>query len=331
MNSVDGGDGDTLAAPEASGEPRAARPLVVVVDDEEAIGTLVARVLSAYEVRVFDRPQQALRVLRDGLRPDVIVSDVQMPGMSGFALHAEVRRMAPLRGVPFVYLTALDDRGSLRHGMGLGADDYLTKPFTPDELRQAVAVRLERRAVLTAAPSPLLELTTLGGVALLANGTRLSWEARKVVELLAYLLDHGNEAGVDQVRRALWGSRIADNHLHVLVSRLRKTLAGHGRVGVANDQVWLELEHVIRWDVERFERACAAAEAEGAGALEVEVALASYGGSFLADYDGPWVEARRAGLEGRFVALLELAIACAETDADRRRAEARLSTYLNDA
>jgi two-component SAPR family response regulator len=322
MEQMDAASGSESATPD-TGE----RPLVAVVDDDEAVRTLVARVLTAYDVRTFALPQAALRAFVAGVRPQLILSDVQMPGMNGFELHAEVRRFAPLRGVPFVYLTAMDDRDSLRRGMVQGADDYLTKPFTPNELRQAVAVRLSRHAALTDPAAAGLRLTSLGGLALAAGGARLCWEARNVVTLLAYLLDHGGGASVNSVRRGLWSGPSADNHLHVLVSRLRKTLAEHGRAGVAEDRVWLELRVPPRWDVAEFEAASARA-ADGARAA-IEAAIAAYGGEFLGGFDGPWVETRRAELEGRYIDLLEAAIEAAPEGPERRRARARFEHFLD--
>ena len=303
------------------------RPLVAVVDDDEAIRTLVERVLTAYDVHTFDRPQAALEVFASGLKPRLIISDIQMPGMDGFELHAEVRRMAPLRGVPFVYLTAMDDRDSLRRGMVQGADDYLTKPFTPSELRQAVATRLARLETLNDPLVTNLDVTTLGGLVLAAGDVRLSWEARKVVTLLAYLLDHGGRAPVNAVRRDLWSGASADNHLHVLVSRLRKTLGDHGRAGVADDKVWLELRLPARWDVAAFE--AAAERADDGERSAIEAAIAAYGGEFLVGFDGPWVETRRSELEGRYLDLLEAAIEAAPDGPERQRAGARFEAYLD--
>ena len=316
-------DNGTSAAPTDAEQ----RPLVAVVDDDEAVRTLVARVLTAYDVHTFDRPQAALKAFANGLKPRLIISDIQMPGMDGFELHAEVRRMAPLRGVPFVYPTAMVDRDSLRRGMVQGADDYLTKPFTPAELRQAVAIRLARHETLNDPVAANLDVTSLGGLVLAVGGERLSWEARKVVTLLVYLLDHAGRAPVNAVRRDLWSGASADNHLHVLVSRLRKTLGDHGRAGVADDKVWLELRLPARWDVAAFE--AAAERADDGERSAIEAAIAAYGGEFLVGFDGPWVETRRSELEGRYLDLLEAAIEAAPEGPERQRAGARFEAYLD--
>ncbi|MDF1521669.1 MAG: response regulator [Trueperaceae bacterium] len=309
------------------------RPLVLAVDDDAAVLTLVRRVLSAYEVVDFDRPDAALAALRGGLVPDLMLSDVQMPVMSGFELHVEVRRLPRLRAVPFVYLTALDRRDDVRHGMALGADDYLTKPFRPDELRAAVAARLARRhAFLDAPDEPAprgLVLATLGGLSLTSGEQRLTWEAKRVVLLLAYLLDLGGRARVAQVRADLLDPGSAPNLIHVLTSRLRRTLGDLGGVAVVDDEVHLRLGTEIAWDAATFarlaERALTGREPEA-----IEAALALYGGPSLSDFDGPWVDAHRARLDDLHFALLEAAVAVAPDDAERQRAEARLAAALDD-
>lgn len=325
-------------APQEAAHPDRARaegapPLILAVDDDDAVRTLVRRVLGAYEVVDFDRPDAALAALRGGLVPDLVLSDVQMPVMSGFELHVEVRRLPKLRAVPFVYLTALDRRDDVRRGMGLGADDYLTKPFRPEELRAAVEVRLERgRSLRAAAPDEAprgLVFTTLGGLQLLAGEQRLTWEAKRAVLLFAYLLDQGNTAPVARVRADLLEAGSAPNLLHVLTSRLRKTLGDFGSVSVVDDEVRLTLHVEVAWDAATFgrlaERALTVRTPEA-----LEAATSLYGGPSLASFDGPWVDAHRARLDDLHVALLEAAVEVAPDPVARQRAEARLEQAFAD-
>jgi signal transduction histidine kinase len=83
--------------------------------------------------------------------PDLIISDVSMPGMDGFALCECVRANPRFAQTPFIFLTARGERADMRRGMGLGADDYVIKPFEPDDLLAAVNVRLARAAEAQAA------------------------------------------------------------------------------------------------------------------------------------------------------------------------------------
>lgn len=78
--------------------------------------------------------------------PDLIICDVMMPEMNGFEVLTALRQEEKTSAIPLIFLTAKVDRNDFRQGMELGADDYLTKPFTPKELRQAIATRLEKKA-----------------------------------------------------------------------------------------------------------------------------------------------------------------------------------------
>jgi class 3 adenylate cyclase len=84
-------------------------------------------------------------------QPDLILCDVNMPEMDGFAVLEALRAEPSFADTPFVFLTALDDRANQRRGMNLGADDYLTKPFTRDELMAAVNARLRKHESSTQA------------------------------------------------------------------------------------------------------------------------------------------------------------------------------------
>lgn len=301
---------------------------VAVVDDDASVLALVSSVLSSYRVVSFDRPQRALEALQGGLRPDLIVSDVIMPTMTGFELHEAVRELAPLRSVPFIYLTSMSDRDHIRRGMAQGADDYLTKPFTPPELRDAVRTRLERTGVVRSVGDDELFVTSLGGLGVRYGATRLHWEARKAVELLLFLLANGSDCAVHEVRSELWWGPAADNHLHVLVSRLRKMLGELGTVKLEGERLTLQLDCKRRWDAEVFESAAAAALG-GDGEAEVERALRLYGGDYLADFDSPWAERERARLEELYLALLEAAVERATGAAERQRAQDRLDAFVD--
>ncbi|HZY18923.1 MAG TPA: protein kinase [Ramlibacter sp.] len=112
---------------------------VLVVEDDEAIRANVTRLLrlEGYEVLAAPDGTTGLAVLREQ-RPDLVVSDIGMPGLDGFALLEAIRGDPALAATPVLLLTALDDRASMRRGMTAGADDYLAKPFTRIELLDAL-------------------------------------------------------------------------------------------------------------------------------------------------------------------------------------------------
>lgn len=140
----------SMAANESATVP--SQPTVLVVEDEPVILEIITSLLQEEQYKVLQAPngQAALALLEDD-RPDLIISDIRMPGMDGFELCERVRTNPDFVQLPFIFLTGRDERADMRRGMGLGADDYLTKPFDPDDLLTAVRVRLSRAAETQAA------------------------------------------------------------------------------------------------------------------------------------------------------------------------------------
>ena len=118
---------------------------ILVVEDDPTIRELVRLHLSSagYEVLTAVDGLQGLQFAVSH-RPDLIVSDVQMPNMDGFGMLAAVRANEQTASIPVIFLTALDDRESFRKSMNLGADDFLTKPVKRADLLNAVTGRLKR-------------------------------------------------------------------------------------------------------------------------------------------------------------------------------------------
>jgi DNA-binding response OmpR family regulator len=121
---------------------------VLLIEDDDAQRLVAGFALrkAGHEVREAEDGPQGLAAARTA-RPEAIVCDVMMPGMTGYEVLAELRRDGELATVPVILLTALSDRQHMRQGMTSGADDYLTKPYRPDELCAAVDAVLARRQV----------------------------------------------------------------------------------------------------------------------------------------------------------------------------------------
>lgn len=120
---------------------------ILVIDDNADLRTMIATVLShsgfaVHEARDVD---EAIEMIQQQ-RPDLIVSDVRMPGRDGYSLLASVRSDDQTAPLPFIFMTGSGSRGDYRRGMASGADDYLFKPFTPEELVEAVLSRLSRQS-----------------------------------------------------------------------------------------------------------------------------------------------------------------------------------------
>lgn len=120
--------------------------LIVVIEDDAGTRMLVSQVLKkeGYDVKAAEDGGKGLALIRE-FRPDIVVSDVQMPVLDGFEVLDQVRNDAALAHTPMILLTSLQDRSHMRQGMTTGADDYLTKPFAPQELREAVSAQLHKR------------------------------------------------------------------------------------------------------------------------------------------------------------------------------------------
>ena len=147
------------------------QPRVLVVEDEPTIADAIAARLTA---EGFDVQQ-----VHDGLvaldraaawDPELVVLDVMLPGLDG---HEVCRRLQAARPVPVLMLTARDDETDLLVGLGIGADDYMTKPFSMRELVARISAllrRVERAAAATEVPAPTVNV----------NGLRIDGAQRRV-------------------------------------------------------------------------------------------------------------------------------------------------------
>jgi DNA-binding response OmpR family regulator len=120
--------------------------LIVLMEDDAATRMMVASVLrkDGHEVFPAEDGAAGLKLVRE-LYPELVISDVQMPVLNGFDMLAALRLDSAIAGTPVVLLTSLQERAHMRIGMTTGADDYITKPFRPAELREAVAAQLNKR------------------------------------------------------------------------------------------------------------------------------------------------------------------------------------------
>jgi len=120
---------------------------VLIVDDERFLLTSIIRGLQVdrphWSVLTASEGGEAMRILKS--EPvDILVTDIQMPGMDGMALLTQVRTDPGFSRLPLIFITARVDRASMRQGMEAGAHDYLTKPFTTEELIKAIESQLLR-------------------------------------------------------------------------------------------------------------------------------------------------------------------------------------------
>ncbi|MER7013730.1 response regulator transcription factor [Saccharopolyspora sp. NPDC000359] len=214
-----------LSAPPTDGvaPPRGSGQRLLVVDDDPMLAEMLETTLSlaGYRVTVADRGAEALRAC-DSIRPDLLVLDVMLPDMDGFAVCQRLFESGAR--IPVLFLTARDAVEDRVAGLTMGADDYLTKPFSVVELLARVHVLL-RRAGMTAEPSPVLrfaDLTVDERSMRVRRGDRLVELSPTEYKLLRYLvLNADHVVSKDQIMDHVWQHRFDVGVVEKLVSRLR--------------------------------------------------------------------------------------------------------------
>ncbi len=206
----------------------AARGLILVVEDERAISELLRMYISreCFGVHIASDGQSALTAART-MHPAAIVLDVGLPVMDGTEVCRQLR--AEGNWVPILFCTARDDEVDRVLGLELGADDYITKPFSPREVVARIK-SVVRRAALVATDDRPLEV---GGVVLDQVTRRVTVDGQSVsltateFDLLAHLMAHpGRVYSRDQLLSEVWGyaaivgTRTVDVHVAQVRSKL---------------------------------------------------------------------------------------------------------------
>lgn len=126
-----------------------AKQKILVIDDEAGMRDLYVSCLQAegYDTLIADNGVAGLQIAQQKL-PDLVLCDIMMPQLDGYGVLNKLRQNKTTAIIPFIFLTAKGTKSDLRQGMKLGADDYLFKPVTADELIEAVVARLTRYSLL---------------------------------------------------------------------------------------------------------------------------------------------------------------------------------------
>lgn len=123
---------------------------ILVIEDEETLRTNIVQILELEDFLTIEANNGFLGIkLAQEHLPDLILCDVMMPEIDGYSVLTALRQNPTTASIPFIFTTAKASKADLRQGMNLGADDYLTKPITADELLSAISTRFERQATLS--------------------------------------------------------------------------------------------------------------------------------------------------------------------------------------
>ena len=208
-------------------------PMVLIVEDEPAIAELIAVNLrhNGFQPVWAEDGVTAQREL-DAVLPDVILLDWMLPGQSGLSLARKWRADSRTKAVPILMLTARGDEPDKVAGLDAGADDYITKPFSTQELLARIRAVLRRRA-----PEQIQDKVSIGELVLDAAAHRVSWQGDMIkvgpteFKLLHYLMKHPERVhSRAQLLDKVWGDHvfIEERTVDVHVKRLREALGMAG-------------------------------------------------------------------------------------------------------
>jgi len=205
------------------------KPLLLIVEDEETLVTLLRYNLEAegYRVAVAKNGEDALLLAKEE-PPDLILLDWMLPLLSGIEVCRQLRRDNTTRHVPILMLTAKGEEGDKIRGLNTGADDYMTKPFSPTELLARIRALLRRSRPALSEEKLEIDNLTMDLVShRVRRGSREILLAPTEFRLLRHFLEHpGRVFGREQLLNAVWGQdvyvelRTVDVHIR----RLRKAL-----------------------------------------------------------------------------------------------------------
>ncbi len=213
-----------------------AKASLLIIEDDADLRANMALILKmeGFKVKVAKDGPAGLAMIRR-VKPDLILCDILMPGLDGYSVMETVKHDPFLAKIPFLFVSALNDRGQVRNGMILGADDYLTKPFSADELLAAIKARLQRFAALYPAPVAAAKESAV------EQGDRLGRLTRREREIL--LLVGGGLSSKEIARTLFISKKTVDVHR----SRLMKKLGAANAVSLVSwarmiEQLQVELD-----------------------------------------------------------------------------------------
>jgi two-component system phosphate regulon response regulator PhoB len=208
-------------------------PRILIVEDEPSIAELIAVNLrhNGFQPVWAEDGESAQREL-DAVLPDAILLDWMLPGQNGISLARKWRGESRTKTIPILMLTARGDEPDKVAGLDAGADDYITKPFSTQEMLARIRAVLRRRA-----PEQVTDAVTVGDLSLDAATHRTTWKGEPVklgpteFKLLHYLMKHAERVhSRSQLLDKVWGDHvfIEERTVDVHIKRLRESLGEAG-------------------------------------------------------------------------------------------------------
>ena len=210
------------------------KPLIVVVEDEQAIQDVVAYNLrrEGYEVLLAGDGDEGLALIQSK-RPALVILDLMLPGIDGLSICQQLRADAKTRSIPLMILSAKEEESDIVIGLSLGADDYLSKPFSPREMLARVKALLRRANNSRSVADDYIQVGPLA-IDFSRFEAKLSGQPLKLTatefKLLAELAGHPGRALTREhlLNRAVGDAVVVvDRNIDVHIRSVRKKLGDH--------------------------------------------------------------------------------------------------------
>lgn len=210
----------------------AINPYIYVIEDEESISKLICLYLSKSEMtpKAFYSAEDALENIKKDRAPDLIILDLNLPGMCGFDFLEELKKIYTNKNLPsVVILSARDSDEDIIHGLGIGAEEFITKPFSPSVLVARIKANLRRQlsAYIKAEENIQFgDFTLLLNSCVLKKGNSKIPLSTKEYEVLEYIVKNaGKILSPEEIYKDVWKVDFGDiTAVAVYIQRLRKKL-----------------------------------------------------------------------------------------------------------
>ena len=207
------------------------KPYIYVIEDEEDISKLICMYLSKslMESKPFYNAEDALSALKSDKMPDLIILDLNLPGMSGFDFLQNIKQTYNTKMPSVMILSARDADEDIIEGLGIGADEFITKPFSPSVLMARIKANLRKKMIITANAE---ESITFGEFTLLLNScvlkkenTKISLSAKEYKVLEFLVKNAGRVLSPEEIYKNVWEVEFGDlTAVAVYIQRLRKKI-----------------------------------------------------------------------------------------------------------
>lgn len=191
---------------------------ILVIEDEVSVLEIIEEILAAegFDVLTAKNGQIGLEIARDRF-PDLILCDIQMPVLDGYSVLKTLHEDPQTTTIPFIFLSAKSSRSSQREGMDLGADDYIPKPFTRDELLSAIRGRLDRHKKLENHSSQQLDQLRRNLTVALPHELRTPLQG--IITSAELLGEYWENLDRDEIQEITGNIRVSANRLHELIQK----------------------------------------------------------------------------------------------------------------